>query len=75
MNLTHLPPVTRDAMGFIMFLHPNGRVSASVKVNGQRHYARDYKDQAVAIGQDDDALVEPGDREFIAALERQWERR
>lgn len=76
MNLTRLPPVTRDALGFIMFLHPNGRVSASVKVNGVRVFARDYKHLAVPKASllDGAALVEPNDYEFIAALKRQGKR-
>lgn len=67
MNLTSVPPVIRDHMGFLMFAH-NGRFSASVKVNGQRHFARDYKDRAVTLVAQDDGMVEPGDGEFARAM-------
>lgn len=69
MNTTPPPlPVIRDAMGFKMFAHANGRYSAAVTVGNVRVYASDYQAGALPV---DDGLVEPDELEFIAALMRQ----
>lgn len=75
MNLTSIPLVITDAMGFPVFAHPDGRFSAAVKVNGVRYFARDYRHLAVAAGKLEQGPVEPGELEFVAALVRQGKRR
>lgn len=59
-------PVIKDAQGFYVFCHPNGRFSTAVKVGHVQHYARDYKQFAgVAV---DVAPIEPPDSEYAAAM-------
>lgn len=61
------PVITRN--GFRYFLHPNGRTSAAVRVNGELLYADDFpltKDVVI-----DARPQEPGDFEFIKMLNSQ----
>ena len=60
-------PVVKDAMNFYMFIHPNGRFSHAVKMNGVQVYARDYKQYAGAA-LPEVAPIEPPDSEYATAM-------
>jgi hypothetical protein len=61
------PVITRN--GFKYFLHPSGRTSAAIHVNGAMLYAEDFPVSEVVVV--DDRPQEPGDFEFIRALNSQ----
>lgn len=61
--MTPLPVTTRN--GFKYFLHPDGRMSAAISTPDGMLYARDFP---VSSAEQDDRPQEPGDFDFIAAL-------